>query len=455
MSNTGQAIHFGAGNIGRGFIALLLSRSGYEVTFADVQEKVIDEINARGEYPVEIVGRNWSEHIVSPVRALHSDSAELADAFISASIVTTAVGPGILRFIAPAIARGIAARREAGLGDPMNVIACENMIGGSSELAALVRAELSEEDREYAGRFVGFPDAAVDRIIPPGEVFEDILRVRVEEFSEWIVDGGSFVGEIPEIEGMITTDNLSAYLERKLFTLNTGHASAAYLGARRKYRTIGESVADPEVRRLVESAMVESGEVLIRRYGFDPEEHRKYIAKILERFANPALIDEISRVGRQPLRKLSRDERLIKPLRGTLEYGTGNDALIQIIAAALAYRHPDDGQSREMGNLLSQKDLIGVLEKITGLGEEEGERKAVRRIAQAYEDLSMNLLMEEYLRRRTRVVSIPEAAASLQALVDEALSGSEVILAHRGMPMVRLIPIGNYQTGMLQIPGSP
>ena len=47
-----QAIHFGGGNIGRGFIGELLVRSGYEVTFVDVAESLVDEINKRRSYDI-------------------------------------------------------------------------------------------------------------------------------------------------------------------------------------------------------------------------------------------------------------------------------------------------------------------------------------------------------------------------------------------------------------------
>ncbi len=114
--------------------------------------------------------------------------------------------------------------------------------------------------------------------------------------------------------------------------------------------------------------MLESGEVLIKRYGFNRGgKHRKYIDKILNRFKNPYLVDEITRVGRQPLRKLSSNDRLIKPLKGTIEYKLENEYLIKGIAAALSYDFPLDQEAVKMQNILKEKGLENGISHITGL----------------------------------------------------------------------------------------
>ena len=195
----------------------------------------------------------------------------------------------------------------------------------------------------------------------------DILRVRVEEFQEWIVDKDLFKGEIPTIKGMELTDNLMAFIERKLFTLNTGHAITAYLGVMKGYKTIKDSIEDAEIEKAVTDAMKESGEVLIKRYDFDREKHYAYIEKILKRFRNPYLKDEVQRVGRQPLRKLSFNERLIKPLRGTEEYGTANENLINGIVAAMKYENIEDEEAKTLHAKLMSKDSREVIKEITSL----------------------------------------------------------------------------------------
>lgn len=166
---------------------------------------------------------------------------------------------------------------------------------------------------------------------------------------------------------MELTDNLMAFVERKLFTLNTGHAITAYLGQQAGHQTIRDAILDGQIRAVVQGAMEESGAVLIKRYGFDAEKHAAYIQKILSRFENPYLKDDVERVGRQPLRKLSAGDRLIKPTLGTLEYQLPHDNLVKGIAAALHYRSDQDPQAQELATLLEKQGVQATLAQISGL----------------------------------------------------------------------------------------
>lgn len=370
-----KAIQFGAGNIGRGFIGAILSENNYEVCFADINEIVISELNNKREYTVEVVGQECKEIIIKNVCGVLSNGEEILEKIKEAEIITTAVGPNVLKIIAKTLATGLEKRKDVKEKKYLNIIACENMIKGTTALKEEIFKYLSEEAKDYVNQYVGFPDSAVDRIVPPMEKTSDILKVRVEEFNEWIVDKTQFKGEIPELKGMTLTDNLMAFIERKLFTLNTGHAITAYLGVEKGYRTIKESIEDKNIREIVLGAMKESGEVLIKRYGFDREKHYNYINKILGRFENPYLVDEVVRVGREPLRKLSFNDRLIKPLRGTLEYETKNENLILGIAAAFNYRNESDIQAVELEKKLNEKSFDEVFYEVTGLNDKNIEEK--------------------------------------------------------------------------------
>ena len=359
-----KALHFGGGNIGRGFIGKILAKAGYEVVFADINMTVIDRLNQDHGYTVHVVGEGVDQHeTVQNVRGINSgDEAAVTAEISDATLVTTAVGPPVLEILAPLLARSLAARYRAG-GAPLNIIACENMVRGSSFLKEKVLAAAGD-DAALIDANTGFVDCAVDRIVPPvrgGDA--DPLAVTVEVFSEWIVDSTQFKGAVPAIAGMIATDKLMAFIERKLFTLNTGHTALAYFGQRAGKKTVGEAMQDDAVRHAAEAVMKESGAVLIRRYAFDPAAHRAYIDKILKRFANPYLHDDIDRVARQPLRKLGAQERFIKPLNGMLEYDLPHDATVRAIAATLHYHNPDDPQAVEMQYYRQAHGIAATLAK--------------------------------------------------------------------------------------------
>lgn len=369
-----NAVHFGAGNIGRGFIGKLLADAEVEVTFADVDAPLVDQLSHKQEYKVKVVGTECKIDTVTHVTAVNSASDDVIDRIVKTDLVTTAVGPNVLDIIAKTIAKGIAKRFEAGNNAPLNIIACENMVRGTTHLKGEVYKHLDKSLHAKADELVGFVDSAVDRIVPPAEAAnDDPLEVTVESFSEWIVDEQQFKGEIPDISGMEKTNNLMAFVERKLFTLNTGHCITAYLGCLRGHRTIREAIEDPSIHAEVKQAMQESGEVLIRRYGFDRDMHNAYIEKILGRFANPYLVDEVDRVGRQPIRKLGANDRLVKPLLGTIEYGTENKTLLKGIAAALKYTNDTDPQAVELQTSLKAVGVKKTLATYTGLAEDSVE----------------------------------------------------------------------------------
>ena len=161
------AVHFGAGNIGRGFIGQLLHESGYDIVFVDVRNDVVAALKTEGRYEVILADENESHIPVDRVTALHSarDAEEVTERLAEADLVTTAVGPSILPVIAPAIARGLLERVRVG-GAPVNVIACENMVGASQALRGYVMEHVPEESAEAVEEISGFPNAAVDRIVP-------------------------------------------------------------------------------------------------------------------------------------------------------------------------------------------------------------------------------------------------------------------------------------------------
>ena len=376
-----KAVQFGAGNIGRGFIGAVLAKAGYEVTFADVVEDLLKKVNERETYTVHVMDVQKYDIEIKGIYAVNSNTEQAVKTVAEADIITTAVGLRALKFVAPTIAKGLVARKASGIEAAQHIIACENGLRATSQLKELVMAQLDKETAEWTKTHVGFPDSAVDRIVPPVHC-EEPLDVAVEEFFEWDVEKSAFIGAIPVIEGMSLVDNLEAYIERKLFTLNTGHATAAYIGKIRGYQTIGESIDDPEIFNIVKGAMQQSGEGLIKKFGFHHDAHFAYIDRILQRFKNPFLKDYCDRVGREPLRKLASNDRLILPMLTAKGFGLPYDKLLLSIGAALRFNNVEDQQSVELQNCIKAEGLEATIVKYTGL--KSGD-PVVKEIENAYE----------------------------------------------------------------------
>lgn len=363
-----KAVHFGAGNIGRGFVGLLLHEGGYEVVFSDVATTLVDAINAADEYTVHEVGEGGRDRVVTGFRAIDSaaDPEGVAAEVATADVVTTAVGPTILRFVAPHIVAGLA--RRAPDAAPLQVMACENAIGATDALKEHMQEAAGESWGTLAGRAV-FANTAVDRIVP-GQPQGHGIDVTVEPFFEWAIERRPFGDAPPSIPGAHFVDDLGPFIERKLFTVNTGHATAAYLGAVGGFEKISDAIADGAVAAGVTRALEETSAVLVAKHGFDPAELARYRATILGRFRNPALPDTVRRVGRQPLRKLSRHERFVGPAAEAAERGLPVDGLLSAIGAALAFDDPEDEQSAELRRLLAELDAEAFTAQVTGLERE-------------------------------------------------------------------------------------
>ena len=372
------AIQFGAGNIGRGFIGEVLFEAGYKVFFADVVEDILKNINERKEYCVHIADEHKRDVVVSGIGAYNSNSEDIVRKFVDAEIVTTAVGLKAMKFVAPTIAKGISTRRQAGVDTSLNIIACENGLRASSQLKKMVASYLDEETAEWMKSHVGYPDAAVNRIVPPVRC-ESPLDVTTEEFYEWDVEKSSFVSPIPEIAGMTLIDDFDLCLELKLFILNTGHAAAAYIGSMKGLSSIYECMVDSHVRPIVVETMHQSVAALMRKFNFDQEKVEEYIGKTLKRFINPYLHDDVNRVGREPLRKLAWNDRLVLPMKTARYYGLPYDKLLLVIGAALHYDNPNDRQSVEMLNTIKTLGLPAAISRFTDIDEDSPLNKEIVR----------------------------------------------------------------------------
>jgi mannitol-1-phosphate 5-dehydrogenase len=377
-----SAVIFGAGNVGRGFIGQLLSESGYAVTFADIDGALLAALNARGQYTLRLVDNEHTEEVqVGPVTALSScDVQAVAEAVAAATLGATAVGARALPHIAPAVAQGIALRAERGVAAPLNLIICENLHGAAAIFRGMVQEHLSASERAYLQAHVGFVDTVIGRMVPeltPELRAQDPSLIIVEPYKELPVDRSGFVGDIMTVVGMQPRDNFALYTARKLYLHNAGHAVLGYLGYRRGYALGYEALEDREVRPILEGALEEALRGIVVRYGADERWLRAHVADLLARFANRVLADPVLRLGRDPLRKLAPDDRLVGAARTAEAAGSVPENLAWGIAAALAFDAPEDALATQLQQRIAAEGLESVLQSVCEIGPEEPLGQAV------------------------------------------------------------------------------
>jgi mannitol-1-phosphate 5-dehydrogenase len=319
-----KAVVYGGGNIGRGFLGQLLYESGYETVFIDVNQELIDKLNADHSYPIKIVCNEYQrEVVIRNVRAVHSKDA--AEEIATADVIFTSAGVNVLPHIAPVLREGLA-RRSTGV----DIIICENLIHADQYLRDLVQPADN----------IGFVEASVGRMVPvmTEEMREgDIAKVWVEPFCTLPVDKSAFKNLIPPVKGMLPSEPFDYYIQSKLYLHNMGHAIAAYLGMQKGYEYIWQAMADADIYETVKEAMYASVSALHLEHGKPKEEITAYADDLLFRFQNKYLGDTTKRVGRDAQRKLAPNDRLMGALRLCQKHKAPTENIKCGIMAALDY----------------------------------------------------------------------------------------------------------------------
>ena len=369
-----KAVHFGAGKIGRGFIAELLHDSGYEVIFGDVVDELVDLVNKEHEYPLFLIDHNYEEKIIDHVVAYSNikNPEKLVDAMCEAEIITTSVMATNLPKVAPLITEGLKKRLKENKNKAI-VMACENAMMGTDILKkAMIETNILTE--EELDSIAVFPNTAVDRMVFGG-IHNGKEGIEVGDAYELVIEKNKLIDPNSEpINGAEYVDDLMMYLQRKIYIINCGHAIAGYYGqALKGYEIVQDSLRDPELIPQIREAMLESASALEKKYGFTHESLVDYMETMMvKRFTTPGVVDPISRVSREPIRKIAPNDRIMGPANNCEEYGLDNTYLLKGVACALKFKSEGDAQAEELQNFIKENGVEEAIVKYTGV--EKGSR---------------------------------------------------------------------------------
>ncbi len=340
---------FGAGKIGRSFIGQVFSRSGYEVVFVDINKQLVENLNRSGQYKVIVKNPEGDETIrITNVRGIHlSETEKVIQELADASVASLSVGQQGLSAALPIIARSLILRQQL-YGDwPLDIIIAENMRNAdayiSAELTRLLPADYP------VSQLVGLVETSIGKMVPimsQKDVDEDPLQIFAESYNSLIVAKNGFKNPVPEVSYLAPKENIKAWVDRKLFIHNLGHATVAYLGFQKNpaWVLMAEALVDPEIYSTARQTMLQSADLLIALYPeeFTRSQLEEHIDDLLKRFKNRALGDTIFRVGCDLYRKLSPDDRLVTPINVAKKLNKPHGLILKALVAGISFRAVDE-----------------------------------------------------------------------------------------------------------------
>ena len=377
-----KAVHFGAGNIGRGFIGQLLHQNGFEICFVDTNAALIQQLNQDGGYRIDIMDEQETTVFVDRISALNSltETEKVIAAIKEADILTTSVGANNLVKIAPTIAKGLSERFKQKRS--INILANENAINASNILKEAVYKTLSQQEEAVYDHYAYFVNTAIDRQ-SLGKVVEGKAVAVVEPYYEWVINRKQLDPATPfEMKHVVLIDDMQPYIERKLYIVNASHAAIAYLGDLHGYQMIQEAIRDAEIVKVVNQFLAENSAYFVQKYRFDLAELEHFIEKTLKRQGNQKLSDEIIRVGGSPIRKLGPNDRLVAPVIKLEALGLPYETGVKVIAAGYHYSHSNDSEAEKIHALIEEKGLKATIKTISHL-----DGKLLEEVVAAYDSM--------------------------------------------------------------------
>ncbi len=348
--------------------------------FIDVYKPVVDALNKSRQYELVIKSDRDEILLIENVRGvLASDKSAAIDEISTAGIVSVSTGMEGLPGVIDLLSGGLTARYVLDKESPLDIIIAENMRNAEQYFRENLRKKLP---LSYPlDRLVGLIETSIGKMVPlmtPEDMKGDILKVFAEPYNRLILDKKAFKNKLPDVSGLAPKENIKAWVDRKLFIHNFGHASAAYFGHLHDPSLVYlyEVLQMKEVYRLTRAAMLQAAHILQKLY---PQEFTRaaledHVDDLLRRFQNRSLKDTVFRVGTGLRRKLGPEDRIQSPLKAAVQMDLPFDIIMQSLISGFHFMASDHEGNRNPDDVvvmdLFRKNPDSALSEICGLEKE-------------------------------------------------------------------------------------
>ena len=366
---------WGAGRIGRGFVAALFRDAGWRTVFVDIDRELVNLLNERGQYTIfRATAEGISREVIrGGFTAIHtSDAAALEEIFLEEGmLLDIAVHATELDRVAAMLKPLLSMRAKAMPDKPMDILMNVNMALPDEAFREKLTEALKDDPvaltylKDQTG-ISGIAAACISPIASAEMKEEDPLAVLNNNYPEQAISEDALKGEKPHLPRLRLSKNLSAEETRKLYTLNMAHALLCYLGLPKGYRTVIEAMNDAGLRALVDEALDEANAGLFKALPLTRAELDWWRDTVISLLLNPYIDDMLQRLGADTRRKLGRYDRLVGPALLCLEAGRAPRAIAKAIRAGFTYENDDPG-TRAVRSLTIEQGLTAAAIGTCGL----------------------------------------------------------------------------------------
>ena len=363
-----NAIVMGAGRIGRGFVTELLTANHVNITFFDATDAMVEELNKQGQYEIHVLGAESKNTIVKNVKAYSTkDTDKLAECWADADFIFTACGGKNMKAVGATLAEAFKKVIAAGKVHTSNIVTCENWIDPATDLKNGILENLTEDEKKVFEENTGVSESVVmctGTGAPDPSKLVNPMDTWVQDLRYLPVDKDLIRGELPTLEYIEFVPEFGNLLKQKIYTNNTSVATVAYLGRLKGLTYVAESANDPEIEPILDGVYAEINEALVKGMGINEESQLAFSKRAKAKYTDRAIIDILTRIARDPIRKLGPEDRFIGPISIALKVGVNPKNIALGCAAAIYYENPEDEVAVELVKIRKEKGVDYILENI-------------------------------------------------------------------------------------------
>lgn len=362
-----KAVVIGAGQTGRGYGARYLFEKGYDITFIDINEKLVADLKEDRAFSIHFYNRDRTPVYMHGFETFLPTEDGAKKALFDADIVLTAVGEQNLGDVAKVNVPSFKGKTKRTV-----FITCEN----GTNPAKVLRNHLIDEKLEA-------PYVVSQTAVFCSTVVVDKTRLDILSQNETYFPYDHDELESLDFDGAVPVRNFEKFFERKIYTYNCLAGLISYCGYVKGYEVYGDAAVDPDVSGAMDQLLESLNPALQKYFEITEEDQVAFANKALGKFKDLNILDYTVKNGRAPRRKLGPTERIISPIR-IIENNHGDTRILEFVAAAaLTYWVELEGKSEPMIGM----SPIEAFMEINGFSKDD---PIVENVAYYYDEIQKN-----------------------------------------------------------------